>query len=170
MILNIINNKYYIGNSSNLKIRFKNHIHKLSNNKHENQLLQNAWNKYGADNFKFYILEFTNNLIEREQHWLDHSKAYDRKIGYNLSTIAGSLLGIKRSSETKAKMSLWQIGRKRTQQAIQNMKIGMKGRIISEQHRLDISKGNKGKIRSKETKIKMSIAAKERWMKRKNIS
>lgn len=53
IILNIINNKYYIGSSKNVYIRLREHKSNLKGNKHENQRLQNAVNKYGINNFEF---------------------------------------------------------------------------------------------------------------------
>lgn len=51
------NSKFYIGSSINIKTRFKQHKSKLEKNCHDNQHLQNAWNKYGAGSFTFEILE-----------------------------------------------------------------------------------------------------------------
>ena len=59
-IKNIINGKKYIGLSKNCENRFKKHKGLLKNNKHENIKLQNAWNKYGEQNFVFSIIEETN--------------------------------------------------------------------------------------------------------------
>jgi group I intron endonuclease len=56
-IENIVNSKKYIGYSQNIKNRWSNHKGHLRNNKHGNNYLQNAWNKYGEENFKFYIIE-----------------------------------------------------------------------------------------------------------------
>ena len=55
-ITNKIDGKCYIGQSSNIKKRFKDHRYDLKYNKHDNPYLQNAYNKYGKDNFKFEIL------------------------------------------------------------------------------------------------------------------
>ena len=49
-IRNIINNKIYIGQSLNIKTRFLQHKQALRKNRHPNQHLQNAWNKYGKSN------------------------------------------------------------------------------------------------------------------------
>ena len=57
MIRNIINNKVYIGQSSDLKDRLAHHKSSLRHNRHYSSYLQNAWNKYGEENFEFIILE-----------------------------------------------------------------------------------------------------------------
>lgn len=71
---NIINGKCYIGSSIDLDRRRKEHAYSLSNNSHGNKHLQNAYNKYGRESFKFTIielLEMSENikefLLEREQ-------------------------------------------------------------------------------------------------------
>lgn len=54
-IVNVINNKVYIGCSKNFPTRKREHLNKLVKNKHDNIYLQRSWNKYGRDNFKFEI-------------------------------------------------------------------------------------------------------------------
>lgn len=72
-IENKINNKTYIGSSKNLYQRLLKHFALLRYDKHENAHLQSAWNKYGEENFEWFILEFcdTSILTEREQYCLD---------------------------------------------------------------------------------------------------
>jgi len=55
-IVNIINGHKYIGSSTNLKKRLGVHKNMLKSDKHDNPHLQNAWNKYGKENFKFEII------------------------------------------------------------------------------------------------------------------
>ena len=66
-ITNIINNKIYIGSAIDTYNRFSKHKSQLNKNKHHNSYLQNSWNKYGEQNFKFEIIEYItdkNKLIE----------------------------------------------------------------------------------------------------------
>lgn len=106
-ITNLVNKKIYIGSSSNLKTRIKTHKNNLNKNKHINQYLQNAWNKYGEENFMFEIIEKCSNeiKIKREQYWLDFTKCYIRKNGYNICKKADSPQGYKHTEESKKKMS-----------------------------------------------------------------
>lgn len=106
-ILNIVNGKLYIGSGANLRRRKREHFCRLKSNTHINKFLQNSWNKYGGDSFVFEIIELTNtdDLIKREQYWIDHYISYDKKKGYNIRTKADSNLGIKLSEETKKKIS-----------------------------------------------------------------
>ena len=57
-IENTINNKKYIGSSKNVFKRKNRHFGDLRNNIHPNKKLQASYNKYGVENFKFYVLEF----------------------------------------------------------------------------------------------------------------
>lgn len=54
-IINIVNNKQYIGCSSNFNKRKKEHLNKLRKQKHENLYLQRSWDKHGEQNFIFEI-------------------------------------------------------------------------------------------------------------------
>lgn len=87
-IKNIINQKLYIGKSNNLLKRKNQHFRQLALNAHFNQHLQNAYNKYGCNNFEFTVIEYIEpqNLLAREQYYID---LYGVKNLYNISPIAG---------------------------------------------------------------------------------
>ena len=72
-IINLINDKRYIGSSKNIYKRWNVHKDILNKNNHINIHLQNAWNKYGEENFKFEIIEEISEdfLKFREQFYLD---------------------------------------------------------------------------------------------------
>ena len=80
------NNKVYIGQSSDIKSRFRNHKSSLKNNKHENNYLQYSYNKYGENSFTFELLEECdqNVLNEREIYWMKFFDSLNRNKGYNL--------------------------------------------------------------------------------------
>lgn len=101
------NNKIYIGSSQNLQKRFKQHINHLKIGNHINKHLQNAYNKYGVHNLQFIIIENVriNELINREQYWIDLYKPYIRSIGFNQTKIADRPLGYKHDNKTKKIMS-----------------------------------------------------------------
>lgn len=90
-ITNKINNMFYIGSSSNLTKRGKEHRNMLNNNSHYNNHMQYSWNKYGSDSFTFEVIEYVkerNDLMDREQYWLDKTKCYERNVGYNIARFA----------------------------------------------------------------------------------
>lgn len=106
MIKNKINNKFYIGQSIDIEERWKQHIREFKGNYHNNIYLQNAWNKYGQDNFEFSILEecCETSLDEKEIYWIDYYKAYEKQKGYNL-TFGGQLNNKCYTEDIKEKMS-----------------------------------------------------------------
>ena len=73
MIINLINQKFYIGSSKNIYYRIAKHKSRLRKNKHGNSYLQNSINKYGIEKFEVRILETCpeENLLQREQLYLD---------------------------------------------------------------------------------------------------
>ena len=72
-IENITNHKTYIGSSKNIYQRLLKHFALLRHNKHQNAHLQNAWNKYGEDSCRWFILELCDSkeLTEKEQYCID---------------------------------------------------------------------------------------------------
>ena len=87
-IQNKINGKRYIGKSVNIYKRWTDERSTLKRNKFHNAHLQNAWNKYGADAFKWSIIDICkeSDLMQKEIEWIEYYKAYTS--GYN-QTIGG---------------------------------------------------------------------------------
>ena len=85
-IRNNINNKKYIGSSKYINKRFNQHLVNLRKKIHGNQYLQNAFDKYGEENFSFNILEecSINELLIIEQQYLDKDKDL-----YNIAPASG---------------------------------------------------------------------------------
>ena len=73
-IRNLINDKVYVGRAKNFEQRSYNHFRNLRNGGHVNTYLQNAFNKYGEENFVFEVLECItaeDEILFREQLYLD---------------------------------------------------------------------------------------------------
>lgn len=122
--MNNITKKYYIGSAIHLTSRFNTHKSSLKKNKHYNQYLQNAWNKYGEKNFRFEVLEEVldkNLLIQREQYYIDVLEPQ-----YNICKSAGNVLGTKHTEEEKMKISK-----------------AHKGKVVSEETKAKLSKAHK---------------------------
>jgi len=103
-IKNLINNKCYIGSTTKLlKYRCITHRCHLRYNRHTNQHLQNAWNKYGENNFEFSIIELCqpNKCLDREQHYIDILNPE-----YNILQFSTGTFGYKHSDEAKKKISI----------------------------------------------------------------
>lgn len=102
-ILNVENNKVYIGKCENFNKREKEHLKLLRKGKHFNIHLQYAFSKYGENSFKFILIEECEDLNTREIFYIDEYKALNKIYGYNLQ--AGGLGG-KHSEETILKQKL----------------------------------------------------------------
>ena len=89
-IINIINNKIYVGKTTKtIEKRFKSHIQKAK--RKTNRYLYDAMNHYGYENFKIELIEeiVDNDILnEREIYWISTLNSQDKEIGYNL-TIGG---------------------------------------------------------------------------------
>lgn len=90
-ITNLINGKFYIGSSVNIYNRFHRHLSMLNRNCHNNQKLQNSWNKHGKNNFEFQVLSSCPKeyVLKLEQWFIDTQKP-----DYNISKTATSTLGV----------------------------------------------------------------------------
>lgn len=108
-IVNEINGACYIGSTvgKDGKHRWQRHKSDLNKNIHHSKYLQRAWNKYGADFFKFTILEYVDEkILEIEQKYLDDRRYnYPQYLNYNVCWVAGNCSGRKHSDETKKKIS-----------------------------------------------------------------
>ena len=76
--------RIYIGSSDRLVWRINDHLKKLRNGKHSNELMQKDYNEYGED-YGFYELDFIPIFLhkEREFFWMAFFGTYDKDKGYN---------------------------------------------------------------------------------------
>jgi len=88
----LITGQIYIGSAVNMLARWAEHQRSLRRDIHVNQHIQQAWNKYGEENFEFTVVEYVKRafLLRIEQEWIDKSQCTDRKIGFNICLFAGS--------------------------------------------------------------------------------
>ena len=102
-IVNKTNGKVYVGQTGERFLRrYWHHQWKLRDNSHDNMYLQNAWNKYGEDNFEYVVLEVTNDsslLDELEIKYIDYYKK--NNLSYNMLLGGGGRRGFKMSENTK---------------------------------------------------------------------
>lgn len=88
-IRNLVNGKVYIGKSKNIYLRIKDHINKFKNkNKDANSYLLKSVEKYGIENFEYFVIEFLDLdekiVAKRELYWMKVYKSLDERFGYNL--------------------------------------------------------------------------------------
>jgi group I intron endonuclease len=138
-----------------LKNRERQHFQELRKNSHKNKHLQNAYNKYGGDNFEFKIILYCEpeELTYYEQKLVDlWNPAYnkcklcvDSTRGLKMSEEAvrinsESHKGIRVSEETKIKMSLAKKGKPKSELA----KMHMRERRYSDEAKLRMSLARTG--------------------------
>jgi group I intron endonuclease len=158
-ILNKTNGHRYVGSAVNLKRRWRAHKRRLFGGTHENEHLQNAWNKYGADTFGFEVLERWEPefLVGMEQWWMNMLRPE-----YNIAPVAGSMLGHKHTDEARANMSAAGKGRVLTKEHKANLSAARRGRLLAKEHKANISAALMGHSTPPETRAKISAALKRR--------
>jgi len=171
IITNLINNKIYIGETTNLESRLIEHLRRLLSKRHVNEHLQNAVTLYGIENFKFEILEFCecSDTKKREHYWVVHLHALDKEKGYNIKPTDPNKINL-RSAETSKKIyetkkrKAEERGYWYSKEAIEARRATRKGYTHSEETKAKIGKTSKGRKipKSQEWKINMSNLAKSR--------
>lgn len=108
IIKNTTNGKVYVGSSADIPQRFRAHRSLLRRGLHSNEHLQASWDLYGSENFEFIAFEETQAdesiLLEREQHWIDHYKSWDREFGYNFVVCVARNSGWHHTEEAKERI------------------------------------------------------------------
>lgn len=109
-IINLCNNKVYVGKSKNIYNRWRDHKYKLrKHSKDCNRYLQASWDKHGSENFVVEILEEIcgtqpeTYYKERELFWMDYLNTCDRAFGYNLRRDSGTQMSV--HPDTRKRMS-----------------------------------------------------------------
>lgn len=93
MIRNSLNNKVYIGSSTDIHSRWVKHKNMLARGKHTSYKLQAAYNySHNIDDFEFVVIEEVSDkkqLLNREQYWMDYYNACNS--GYNCTMFANCM-------------------------------------------------------------------------------
>ena len=136
LIRNKINDKFYIGSSTNIKIRLIGHRHHLKKGDHINKHLQNSYNKYGKEAFEYYIITecLIDELLNFEQWFIDilkpefnitlHAEAPTRGIKHTKEhrdkiNITRELNGVNKVTSERMKKNKYSLGTKRTKKQIE---------------------------------------------------
>lgn len=161
-ITNKINGKCYIGQAQDVKTRFSNHrANAFCKNSNNIPKLYNAFRKYGLDNFSFYVI---SNEIENFQ--LDFWERFyiclynSIESGYNITPGGNTQLGVKRSQETKDRISKAKQGTLSSEQAREKGKM-RKDFNMKQSTKDKISKALTNRIVTQETKDNMSAGGTE---------
>jgi group I intron endonuclease len=150
-IINVVNNKFYIGSAVNFSRRKTRHFSELRTQTHNNSKLQNAWNKYGETSFIFVVVEEIHDkllLLEAENRWLkDH---VGKDYCYNLGVDATApMLGM--SGEASP---TW--GYKHTTESLKKIGVASKSRVQSEEEKAKRRQSMKGHHVATSTRAKIS--------------
>lgn len=174
-IINVVNNKFYVGSAVNFRKRKSRHFSELRTGKHNNRHLLAAWNKYGEQAFVFVVVEEVTDralLLGAENRWLkEHvGKDYCYNIGVDATApmlgMHGELSptwGLKRTSEQLIAQN-W-TGKKHTPESKEKIRQSLIGKPKPKEVRDKISatlsgagNPNYGKPRSDAFKAKVSKA------------
>jgi group I intron endonuclease len=150
-IINVVNNKFYVGSAVDLKRRKTRHFSELRTGKHNNRHLQAAWVKYGEQAFVFVVVEeFPDgaDLLAAENVWLKEyvGKDYCYNLGVDATAptlgMSGELSptwGYKHTDEAKTKIAVTSRGRKQSAETIQRKVAHLIGKPKSAEARAKIS-------------------------------
>ena len=137
-IINVINNKFYVGSAVDLKRRKTQHFSELRTSKHNNRHLQAAWDKYGEQAFIFVVVEELAadvDLLAAENVWLKAHVGQEYCYNLGVDAVAPTLgwsgeksptWGRKRTPEELAAQS-W-AGRTHKQESRQKISLALRGR------------------------------------------
>lgn len=176
-IINVKNNKFYVGSAVNFERRKAKHLWRLRRGDHSNIRLQNSWNKHGEAAFVFAVVQEVpqgEDLLAAENVWLlEHvGKPYCYNIARDASApglgtfgVLNPFYGKRRSHTPEAKVRIGAASKARVQTDEEKAKRRqtMLGHAVSVATREKISASltganhpNYGKPRSDEFRTKVS--------------
>jgi group I intron endonuclease len=150
-IINIVNNKFYVGSAVDLKRRKTRHFSELRTGKHNNRHLQAAWVKYGEQAFVFVVVEELQpdaDLLAAENVWLrEHvGKDYCYNIGVDATA---PMLGMGGEASPT-----W--GYKHSEISLKKIGIASKARVQSEEEKVKRRITMRGKPQPAAVRAKIS--------------
>ena len=152
-IINVVNNKFYVGSAEDFTRRKRVHWWQLRRGTHGNKHLQAAWLKYGESAFTFVIVEELPpevDVLAAENMWLkEHvGKDYCYNIAMDATAPTTGWSGEKNpmwgktfshTDEAKAKISAAGKGRIPSQETIEKRRKSMRGHHVAPSTRAKIS-------------------------------
>lgn len=121
------NGKFYIGSTVNFQSRRRGHLHLLRKGRHHSKYMQRSFNKYGEENFSFFIIK--DNINNKDLIDIEARHIKILKPGFNADMPLSTRRGSKQTDACKAKVSA-----------------ANKGRVVSEEVKAKISARSKGNL------------------------
>lgn len=144
-ITNLINEKVYIGQTSNdLKRRICSYLSTVRNPRPSKLRIIQAFKKHGFENFKFEVIDHATNptdLDAKEIYWIQIYNSTEYENGYNMAVGGKNIWlnpGIREKIIAKRK------GRKHTQETKNKIAASLKGHSFSEETLRKMSEKKKG--------------------------
>jgi group I intron endonuclease len=155
---NILDDLWYVGQTTQLGKRKIHHLHKLRAGTHHNPRLQNSFTKYGEEWFQWVILEecATDMLDIREKAWISYYKSSHRDHGYNCD--GGGNANKVHTPESRARRSVAQKGRKHSEETKRKMADARKTYYADPENRKKSSISATGRKFTDADKAKMASA------------
>ena len=150
-IINVVNNKFYVGSAVNFSRRKIRHFSELRTGKHNNRYLQASWDKHGEAAFVFVVVEEVQDkavLLEAENRWLkEHvGKDYCYNLGVDATApmlgMSGELSptwGYQHTGDAKTRIVKALTGRVQSEETKAKRRATMKGHELSVATRAKIS-------------------------------
>lgn len=148
----LVTNEFYIGSSNNYNKRITRHKRSLFTNKHHSIKLQNAYNIYGLDNFKFEVIEITTKIDK-----LIREKFYFETLNPIFNTALDPLAPMEGRKHTPESIEKF---KNRDYSCITGSNHYLYGKKMNENHRIAVTNSHIGTKRTEKTKNKMSETAK----------
>jgi group I intron endonuclease len=154
-IINVINNKFYVGSAVDFEKRKARHLWRLRRGDHANKHLQAAWQKYGEKAFVFAVVQTVaehEDLLAMENTWLFEHVGKD--YCYNIATDATAPT----RGWTGVKNPMWGKTFQHTDDAKQRIGTASKARVQSEEEKQKRRATMRGKPQP--TAVRLKISAK----------
>ena len=152
-IINVINNKFYVGSAINFEKRKARHLWRLRRGDHANKHLQAAWQKHGEQAFVFAIVQTVaenEDILAAENVWLFEHVGKD--YCYNIATDATA----PQTGMFGDKNAMWGKTFAHTEDAKQRIGAASKARVQSEEEKQKRRLTMKGHVVQSSTRAKIS--------------
>lgn len=152
-IINVVNNKFYVGSAEDFTRRKRVHWWMLRRGNHANKHLQAAWLKYGEPAFTFVIVEelpAETDVLAAENIWL--KEHVGKEYCYNIATDATS----PQTGMYGEKNSMWGKTFSHTDEAKAKIAAASAARVQTEEEKAKRRKSMRGHHVAPSTKAKIS--------------